>query len=310
MVAAMKEKKRHEIIQSWFRCEIKVRETIAVHNLNTTAIVHGQKKRRTSYTRPRKGKQKNNPSLLLLYALQKYYSCTRSEQRRAFSFEVLKNDERVRFHPGRPATAQKRLLLAWEIVVLWKPKVERRRRKELFYCHCCRVCVVKGARRQKAATTSSAIVGLLRYVYMRIIWLIMPLLCLALCEKANGAIWIALNGFYISLTIFHLLHDVLWFSNSSRNPNLLAFYFLYRAKEIVTHFLFTECFAFKCSAKFFRHLRNREKLPSFVIKVRKFVQKAKYIFRKPIWWRLTKKTAVTLRTSHSIEFFCSSGFKS
>lgn len=114
-------------------------------------------------------------------------------------------------------------------------KKARRRRKELFIAIVC----CKRSEKAERATTSSAIVGLLRYVYMRIIWLIMPQLWLWLCEKANEAIWIALNGFFC----LHLRHDVLWFSNLSRNPNLLAFYFSSdREKKLLHIFLFIKCF--------------------------------------------------------------------
>lgn len=193
-------------------------------------------KRRTSYTRLKlKRKRKGKINRCCCAQLEKsrrveYYppipvgnSSKDNREHRASSFTL-----------GDQAAAQKKASSRMKNCYFMKTK-SGREKKRTFYCHCCRVCVVKGARRQKAATTSSAIVGLLRYVYMRIIWLIMPLFWL--CEKGERSNLNSIKWFFFAHN-FSSTWCIMVFKFVSE-PELTRLLFCYRAeKEIVTVFFF------------------------------------------------------------------------
>lgn len=269
MVAAMKEKKRHEIIQSWFRSGIKVQETIAVHNLNTTAIVHGHKKANILHTAK---KRKAKKFIVVVVCTSESLTCgilfMIPVRTTTWIFNRSAQEPRTgMISPWATSYSTKKASSRMRNCCFMKTKSRKKEKKRTFLLPLLSsVCCKRSEKAESSDHLQCNCLALALCVYENYMINNAPALpCLVWKGERsdlNSIKWF----FFISLTIFHLLHDVLWFSNSSRNPNLLAFYFLYRAKEIVTHFLFTECLAFKCSAKFFRHLRNREKLPSFVIK--------------------------------------------
>lgn len=101
------------------------------------------------------------------------------------------------FHPGRPAAAKKRLLLAWKIVLQRKTKREGEEKNFLLPL-LSSVCCKRSEKAESSDHLQCNCWALLSYVYMRIIWLIMPLLWL--CEKANEAIWIVFFAHNFSST--------------------------------------------------------------------------------------------------------------
>lgn len=171
----------------------------------------------------------------------------------------------------------------------------RREKKRTFYCHCCRVCVVKGARRQKAATTSSAIVGLLRYVYMRIIWLIMPLLWL--CEKGERSNLNSNKWFFFAHN-FSSTWCIMVFKFVSE-PELTRLLFCYRAEKEIVTVLFSSSFHQvpfrlpKCLVKGSHStLRNRKKSSSFVIMSEFTTKGEKFFFSEANLRGLSRKKSL------------------
>lgn len=106
------------------------------------------------------------------------------------------------------------------MLCLSKPK--KKGKKRTYYCYCCRVCCK--SEWTERATTSRAIVGLLRYVMCtKVIWLITLLLCLAVWKgdrsNLNSIEWIFSLVRYFSSTTWCIT-----VSHLSRGPELTLSY--------------------------------------------------------------------------------------
>lgn len=112
--------------------------------------------------------------------------------------------------------------ITWEIVMLCLSKPKKKGKKRTYYCYCCRVCCK--SEWTERATTSRAIVGLLRYVMCtKVIWLITLLLCLAVWKgdrsNLNSIEWIFSLVRYFSSTTWCIT-----VSHLSRGPELTLSY--------------------------------------------------------------------------------------
>lgn len=160
--------------------------------------------------------------------------------------------------------------------LLFYEKTKREGEEKNFYCHCCRVCVVKGARRQRPPPVH--LLGALALcVYENCMINNAPALAVWKGERSNlnSIKWLFFAHNFSSTWCIMVFEFV-------SQPELTRSFTSLSRKEIVTHFAHSpRAFAFKCLARvsldIYETMQNRHLLLSR----KRF--RMKVLFRKPIY---------------------------
>lgn len=175
-------------------------------------------KRRASYRWRNEGKQGERKSMLSCALYHGIFITTSWKCiRRKAHEEIISTLGDIQHKKGAPH-------ITWEIVMLCLSKPKKKGKKRTYYCYCCRVCCK--SEWTERATTSRAIVGLLRYVMCtKVIWLITLPLCLAVWKgdrsNLNSIEWIFFAG--ALFFIYYMMYYGFAFVSGSRTYSFIYF---------------------------------------------------------------------------------------